>query len=158
MDRRTAARADSQASAMGRALGDAMEIVLRPAGNAPNTSFKALHPIIVQTTLAASVAAYLERISWATVALQLLGQHRGSLLENVSVAANIMNKLFGSVSRSSLLSNANLPALFLRQVYIYIYTPRTCRYWVTAFLPWVGFITKHTYSHGLEETQISIRD
>lgn len=109
------------ADSAGKALCEAMQAVYDAAPDGSDAGTQAVASIVLQTTLAASITTYFERVPWAAVqthALPALDETcLMSVLQGLYYGSDVMRLLFNSampIERDSL--SIPLAALLLRQV------------------------------------------
>lgn len=113
---------DAAAVAAGSKLNQMANAATQPHEGGP-VNYSALYPLILRTTLAASIVTHLERIPWAEVTLQMLREPAGTPLAAADGCAAMLvclglaaEQSADNGSRSS--STSPLPALLLRQVHV----------------------------------------
>lgn len=83
-----------------------------------NVDYNAFEPIILQTTLAASLVAYLERIPWDEVTCQMLCDMQDAARSCVGTCCELLGILVSAaVSCTESDRSSQVPALLLRQVH-----------------------------------------
>lgn len=93
------------------AAGWALHMAHMASMNSSTGGVNFLEPVILRTTLATSVAAYLEHIPWTEVTLEMLAAHNATICECAGLLV-IMHCQAPAVSGSRI----PVPALLLRQV------------------------------------------
>jgi hypothetical protein len=102
----------------GAALAEAMDAVLAAPGASIFDGLAALQTVVWQTTLAASIVAYWERIPWAEVTQQRLSGSGRPLPAALRISSSVLNNSYRSALNGSSGGNVAIPiaARLLRQV------------------------------------------
>lgn len=100
------------------AFRQAINAAIRPLGDGSGINWTALHPIILHSTLAASIVAHFGRIPWTALTQRMLSAADGSSRTILHANGHILWLLFNSVLRGDQDSATTyrLAALLLRQV------------------------------------------
>lgn len=111
-----------EADAAGRGLHHAMSDMVKGADSSGASAPEArpsFAPIVLRTTLASSIVAYVESIPWAQVTPQMLHEAEPGHLSALEVASRVFQLLFANAILADSISMASSPvaALLLRQVW-----------------------------------------
>lgn len=117
----------SAADVVGEELFHAIEATMQPEA-ASEKDLSVLDPIILRTTLAASIAAYFECILWAAVTPDMLNVSKGTPLAAANHGIWVLTRLYAASTRQSTSkSDTELAVRLVKQVHLTLNQKYACK-------------------------------